>query len=383
MDNYKEMVKNFALKIMPLVMLEKFEIPNMYFKFNNEDDYNYIINILKDYSKENVINGLENIDYSKPIVEISNLKQFLFYMQTLLEQYCKIKKFRYQEKYLWFFKYIWQRMTPDDFKNPENFLKKNILMLSNNIFNEYYEEKYVNRISLFNEYFIKSKNRLSKSFDEEPKEMIFFLTNIKHQNIYFPTVRYGIYEENNKLICEIGSIQDINKLNINVMNYELYKKIDRLKYKLNKNVPDHLIENVEPKKLISLLLFISLIKERDINIIKIPSMYVLDYEFHEKNNILLKELFDTKNGYENVFIEENKKELYNLSNVIDKQYIISANKTTNFIKLFERLIYHIPSIKIIEYPMELSSYMVLDIENINNINNKYIEEILIKKKIQK
>ena len=52
-------------------------------------------------------------------------------------------------------------MTPDDFKNPENFLLKNIEMLENKTFNNYY--KFDGKmISLNDTYDINFKNRIKR-----------------------------------------------------------------------------------------------------------------------------------------------------------------------------------------------------------------------------
>ena len=45
---------------------------------------------------------------------------------------------------------------------------------------------------------------------------------------------------------------------------------------------------------------------------------------------------------------------------------ISKTKTTDFIRLFDRLVYHFPNIDITNYPNELSSFMNLKINSLDN-----------------
>ena len=100
-------------------------------------------------------------------------------------------------------------------------------------------------------------------------------------------------------------------------------------------------------------------------------MYVLDYDYHriwEQNDI---NIFKSKwsNYLINLYPDDYEKELEEFNKKINKVDLISKNKTTDFIKLFERLMYHFPDIEILEYPNELSSYMKLDISNCKSIDN--------------
>ena len=361
------------------------ELANISFDFKVEEARAYLKKKILDNIKTNItkkdkiFKSIDNIDYSKPVMEIKDYKKFFYLIHQYIMDLTILNDNQAIDEEIidYFFKYVWIKMTPDDFKEPEKFLLKNVYMLKNNILDDYKTEQELKNIEFFNKYCLTAQCGPCETFDEGVKTML-FKVSIKYHEIVLPFVRYGIYEENEKNICEIGSIQDKGKILDKDFENVLTKEINRLKYKLNSNVDDELIKDIEPKKLISLLLFIRLLKDNNINIIRIPSMYVLDYDYHEKASNREKMYFDNKWNKELIELcPETYENMYKLHlKKIDKQDSISKSKTTDFIKLFERLIYHLNDVDIISYPMDTSSYFEFKINSYDNINGENIKKIL-------
>ena len=386
MDNNK-IIKSFIEEYLYDLLYDKYELANMSFNFKEEEAKKTINSILIDninngrkFNRMNEIyKAINSNDFPNPVLEVSDYKSFFASMEKFkklliseYENYTSDYNYSFVDQ---IYKYIWLRMTPDDFKFPEQFLMKQIDILKDNTFSEFNKKNSAYNFNLIENSELLIMNTLANQYDESVKEMIF---NIIHDyNKYtLPIIRYGVYEKNNKKICEIGSIQ--NKEYMDSTNKELYNRLNRLKYKLNKNVPNELMDNVEPLKLMSLLIFIKLLIGNNIHTISIPSFFVLDYDYHQKRNEIIESIFNTKfsENFKNNNLEQYNIELKEYLKRVNKQNIISANKTTNFIHLFERLLYHLEDAKIIEYPNEVSSYMKIEIPSLNNVNGKYIKKLL-------
>ena len=359
-------------------MFDEYEFPNISFNFKEteakEEIFKLIMNELKLNCEsiklsdaDRIIKEINEPNYSKPVVEISDYKSFFTNLGKVLEQ--NVDLFNKQA----LLKFIWLRMTPDDFKHPEDFLKKCNEMKNDRTFTKYDNETIIEN-EFFKDYSLTVKNSNSQYFNESMKEMMFYLYN---ENSYYrlPVVRYGIYKRNNEKICEIGSVQHINENYKYSEMAQLEKKIERLKYKINKEVPSEYLEDIEPKNLISLLIFIKLLEKEEVTKISIPTMYPLDYEFHEKRLKRLRYFLENRWGSKNMDKYQYEEELLALSRN-DRVDEISASKTTNFIKLFERLNYHLVDSTITNYPGEVSNYLEMKIDNLDNINGENIKKLL-------
>ena len=182
-------------------------------------------------------------------------------------------------------------------------------------FQKYDEETYLGKLESLNNHIVCIKNGIARTWDENFRQMEITiydkqyydnkeLWNRPHYTL--PVIRYGIYEKENRKICSIGSIQDKNN---NMIEDSLRKKIDRQKYKINKGISEEYTYKVEPKNIIALSIFINLLHIEGITDIEVPSMYVLDYEYHTKRNkYLLKEF--KQEWTKEVLWERQKRERY-------------------------------------------------------------------------
>lgn len=387
-------------------LLSSDELPNFKFDFREKEAIEFIENIMKEYTNsfkdddykekiqarhENLLKKIKqktNENDETPIMIIKDYKNFFEYLRQAYERHMELffqrldeSGFpRYEKDNL--FEQIWLRATPNDFNNPEEFLKKQAEMIKDTTFKKYDEETYLGKLECLNNHIICIKNGIARTWDENFREMQITIYDKEHYNnkelwnrphYTLPLIRYGIYERGNKKICSIGSIQDKNNYK---EDYEeeknLRKRIDREKYKVNKDIAEEDTLKVEPKNVIALSIFINLLHREGINDIEVPSMYVLDYEYHRKRNKYLLKEFKQKWPKERRKKESltYEKEYKKFLKIFRKQDLISEIKTERLLLTARRLLKHYPKANITAYPEEVDNYMHMQIPIV-----KYATEI--------
>lgn len=265
-------------------------------------------------------------------------------------------------------------------------------MIKDNTFEKYDEETYLGKLKVLDDNIICIKNGIARTWDENLREIEIKIYDKRYYNnkelfnrphYTLPAIRYGIYEKSGKKVCYIGSVQNKGKSLADKEiegKQDINKKIERKKYKVNEGVPEENKDKVEPKNILALSLFIDILSKEGITNIEIPSIYVLDYEYHEKRSKKLLE--DLKKEW----TEDRKKrsplqykeEEHYLKHNYNKQDLISEIKTERMIKNFERILYHYPNGKIVSYPGELDSFLHLNIPVIkskDDINGEILKDI--------
>lgn len=373
-ENLDTIIKFFIDNCFYDLLYDENEMTNISFDFKEKEARAAINKIIienievKINEKDKIFKAINNVDYNKPVVEINDYKLFFYsinkYVCTLYNTYmnnCYKDENRVLFTFQLILKYIWLRMTPEDFKNPENFFIKNIEMVENNTFDEYYNNDGI-LLKLDDKYHVGVRNRFASTFDEENKEIELYIKSNDNEKDYLPVIRYGIYKKDGKTICEIGSIQTKNHIDDTKLEV-----VNDYRRELNRKVPGELKQNVEPRKVLALILFIKLLQDNNIDEISIPSMYVLDYDFHYIMERIDDDVFNIHwtDYLINLYRDEYEIELHKHLNAVNKVDIICNNKSTDYIKLFERLLYHLPDIKIIEYPGEVSNYMRISLPKYN------------------
>lgn len=401
---FENVTKKFITETMYDILFEE-EFPNFKFDFRQEEAIDFIKKVLQAYADEydfykekaqkiyDTIKGKNDNNETKPVMVINDYKQFFELFREYYEQDIELYFKRigrtgfpvYEQENC--FKQIWLRATPDDFNNPENFLRKQLQMLKDKTFEKYDRETYLGKLEFLDDNIICIKNGIARTWDENLRQMEITIYDKQyyHNTELFirphytlPVIRYGIYEKDGKKICYIGSIQ--NKLKsladkeIDAKQY-INRQVERRKYKVNDGVPEESKEKVEPKNILALSVFIDLLNKEGITDIEVPCMYVLDYEYHEKRSKNILKDFNKK------WTEEKKKrspmiykeEEYYLEHNYEKQDLISEIKSERMIKNFERILYHYPNGKITSYPGELDSFLHLNIPVIKNKDDINVE----------
>lgn len=378
-------------------------------KFNNKylSDYGEILK--KRYNKllNRIKKGCVN-NAKKPVMIVRDYKSFFSLLTDgygqIVENY--FKECECLDKTTWgnyitipayvlsnYCQYIWQRMKPEDFNDPEKFLEKQNQMLKDNVLARYDRETCLGSIQSLDANILCVKNIFGESCDECNKQLEITIYDKKYYDeedsfnkpkCVLPLIRYGVYEKDGKKICYIGSIQRrIENLKDEEYSKQtnINKTINRKKFKVNDEVPIDNIEKVEPMNVLALSIFIDIMNKEGITDFEIPSLYVLDYEFHEKRSKEIGEEFkknwDKKEVQEknmNAYLQalEYKKRNY------QKEDIISEIKTERIIKNFERMLYHYKNGRIISYPGEIDHSFYISIPKIKSkeeLKGKLLREI--------
>lgn len=396
------------------------ELPNFKFDFREKEAIEFIEDIMKKYANSfdkpkdrkeiwerlkktlDKLKQKSNENDETPVMVVNDYKEFFEYLRQAYERHIELYFQRRKDSTgfnRWeknnFFEQIWLRATPQDFNNPEEFLKKQAEMIKDTTFEKYDEETYLGKLECLNNHVVCIKNGIARTWDENFRQMEITIYDKEHYNnkefwnrphYTLPVIRYGIYEKDGKKICSIGSIQHERGSSD---EESLKKRIDREKYKVNKDIPEEDIYKVEPKNLIALSIFINLLHKEGITDIEVPSMYILDYEYHRKRNkYLLKEFkqewtkvdfYDRERMQKREkYPEEYKKAYKEFLKMFRKQDLISEIKTERQLLTARRLLKHYPRANITAYPEEIDNYMHMQIpvvKDASEINGELLKEL--------
>lgn len=401
------------------------ELPNFIFDFREDEAIVFIEKTLQDYRNEfkgesfakkleekhkkilQKIRDKQNDNTIQPVMIVNDYRKFFELLRQFYE--IDIKLYFLRTKMSGFpvyeknncFEQIWLRATPDDFNNPEEFLRKQVDMIRDRTLEKYDKETYLGKLDSLDDNVICIKNGIARTWDENSREVEITIYDKKYYNntelfnrphYALPVIRYGIYEKDRKKVCYIGSIQSKSQSLVDKELYEkqdINKKVNRKKYKVNSGVPEEYKHKVEPKSILALSLFINILNKEGITDFEIPCMYVLDYEYHERRNRKLLEDFNKKWTEERKAREPlmYKEEVYYLEHNYNKQDFISETKTEGMIRKFERVLYHYPNGTVKSYPGEVDSFFHFSIPVVKcekEIKGDFLRELykLIQEKYQ-
>lgn len=302
-----------------------------------------------------------------PILHIKNQEQFF----SLLEEYIKIElnqnrktisfikeKEENQKKIL--MAYLFVNATTNDFENPICLLKRTIYFLEDKTFDKFSKKVLVNleEISCF----LEINNKKQSVLMETPNKMEFSFTN-NDCKYNLPSISYGIENINGEKTCYIYSILNPKK-KTNESEEKFYKKINRKLYKLNDKVQDDYdlenIKDVSMSSIISLNIFLTILKNENIVNIRFVPYLPLRYQSREitsKNNPSLEKELEDRNNF------------------------IQMNATNKFIRTVRRVLYHRNDFEITSYPYEIDDFLhIKSIQIEEKINNSLLEEVTKKSK---
>ena len=340
---FKEIVELFANTTIYELKYER-ETSNLNFKFKEDGFmlFQYVMKnpfVMKDAWTPNIrkedITFIKNHnnDINVPTVSINDSVSFFEYLteisnglNKLYREYNECRNAR--ELSIKMLRRIWLRMGIEDFSSVDTFLRKQLEFVKSRKLDVYSECLFTK----FNEYDVSMKTEANRTWDESTRSMIFRIHNLD-SSYELPHIMYDIDENN---VCYIYAIQNGKRV-------EKDKKIERKLYKLNDGIKD---TNIHPNKVFSIILFIKLLREKGIKKIRIPSMQVLSYRYHELLSKKAKD--DLESRYEKIqmfpddryckkfYLEA--KEWYD--RVSDKEDLISYLKTEELINLMYRILEH-------------------------------------------
>lgn len=273
---FREVVELFLNTSIHEIKSER-ETPNINFKFG-EDGYILFESLVETpYIKEDfwtpdaTESDIEFVrthnDDDVPTIYVNDSIKFFGYIKEIVESFIELNLERGimsnpRNYIMHFFRRIWLRMGIEDIGNVEQFLEKQLQFIRNRLL----DTPNSVMVDSIGDCEVSMHTEINETWDESTRSMIFTMN--KGENKYeLPRILYDIDDQGT---CYIYAVQSSKQEND--------KKLERSLYKLNKGIEN---PNVHPSKVYALLLFIKELKKKNITRIKIPSMQVLSYRYHE------------------------------------------------------------------------------------------------------
>lgn len=280
-----------------------------------------------------------------------------------------------RNKIKWLMAYLFVNASLSDFLDPNEYIRREISFLEDDTFNfldkgiELDMEKFLNSKLII-------KKEISPTTMETPNKIVLSLVkkiNDEEVEYSLPSIYYGIDND----ICYIYSILSPKpKKNISELETKYDKKINRLLYKLNSGIeetkeyfdykegisdyyPEGNITDVTHSFVLSLSIFLGLLKSKNINKVKVVPYLPVRYA---SRYITAKEKQDKEKQLE----------------LLERNNEIQTNITNKFIRTFLRLSSQDKSISIESYPYEVDDYLTIKLNKQNNISNELLSDVKIK-----
>lgn len=184
-----------------------------------------------------------------------------------------------------------------DFNNIENYLDIRTKML-----NEKLPDNLID-YGQYNDFRIKGQIEKNRSNLEGPYKIVFHIFNEKNQFFELPTITFGIVGSD----CYIYAVQNKSK----IIPSDFSKMVDKYFRKINKGVPQDIIEsNISPNALVSLTLFLSLLKKNHITKIISPAYLPIRYQSSKISKLHMAK--DKQAIYE--AMEKHNRDQFNITN---------------------------------------------------------------------
>ena len=255
---------------------------------------------------------------------IRNEEEFFKYLEFYLEKEMKIgrKNINFlnntkknQMKSL--ISYLFVNASTIDFVNPIDYLKRRIEFLDNDTFKQrsYINLKDTFMVSDAQQLCLKIDNILQDVRMETPYRLDFSVIDMSdgsNKLFRLPSISYGICRENDEEYCYIYGIQNHKQELVREEEKLFGKKISRLLYQINKGNIDEDVKDVTVSSVLSLTIFLDLLKRKNIEHVKgilyLPVRYLSremsadNSELDEKKDMLLKRNDKIQNNVTNKFL---------------------------------------------------------------------------------
>ena len=305
------------------------------------------------------------------------------YLKLELKKNRKTPKFykdANRNKIKWLMAYLFVNASSSDFYNPEEYIRREISFLEDNTFNFLDKGIEIDLDKILNSK-LRIKHETSPTAMETPNKItLSLIKNIKSEEVEYnlPSIYYGI----DKDTCYIYSILSPKpKKDISPEETKYDKKINRILYKLNSGIkesqeyfdykegksnyyPEGNITDVTHSFVLSLSIFLALLKNKNINKVKAVPYLPVRYD---SRYITAKDKKDKKRQLE----------------LLERNNEIQTNATNKFIRTFLRLSSQDKSIFIESYPYEVDDYLTLRLNKQREISNEILNDVkqMIKERI--
>ncbi len=253
---------------------------------------------------------------------------------------------------------LWLNATYDDFDRPIEFIKRYTNFLKDNTFEEFTYGKSISGIQTLHDCELQITEDEQGEFQETPTAINFTVKKGEFEKV-LPRIAFGI-SDNTAYIYGVQGLKRESGESPEI------KKINRSRYAVNnKNTMPEDYQNVylkqEPYAYISLFAFLTMLKQKGITKVALPSFLPIRYENKEKTleqrtSKLISELPD--NGETT---KEKRKIEKDAEQIKNDQQRIQYNITNKFLAYITRMECEVHGIEITAVPEDTGGSMWLDI----------------------
>lgn len=251
---------------------------------------------------------------------------------------------------------LWSNATSDDFKNPNQYLRKRIEFLKN-YYETYHQLGYCESLKGN----IELKVTKDSIMNETPTQLEISLINDLGEKYIFPQIKFGIYNEE----AFIYAVQ-----NRKSENNAYTKQINRILYKIGEGF-DSKVDNFETYEegnlkdvtssfVVALNICLFYLNSLGIENISVPAVLIERWNAKSMALKLKAKIFN----YSQEKINEE----------INNQEKIWTNLNEKFIRSFRRLEHHHESLNITSEPFLVDSFLHIHINNYISCNNELLRE---------
>lgn len=269
---------------------------------------------------------------------------------------------------------IWLNATPEDFENPIQFLKRYTNFLKDKTFNEFWNEKQIQKLQTMSNSNLTILKSNQHEFQETPTAIRFKVQkgNIEKE---LPRIAYGISNG----IAYIYGIQAPER-DEHIEHSPEVKKINRSRYKLNlmDNIPADYHETylkLEPYAYLSLFTFLSMLKQAGISKVFMQSYLP---ERVVSKELLIEEMISRELNDQNPR-QGRKEQIRELHAKQGDFRRIQYNITNKFLQYMTRMECDVQGIRIIATTEQTNGSLIIDISKMNvndcNYNNVIFYEV--------
>lgn len=265
-----------------------------------------------------------------------------------------------RNKKKWIMMYLFSYATTEDFQNPLAYIKKRIEFLTDNTFDYLKEKKRVPLTDKVQNLSIELGQEECPVSMETPNRINISIVE-EQTKCPLPSIYYAIREENHEKVCTIYSLIKPKNTLYTKDSEELYKRVNRLLFKINDDITsreDYVredeanIKDVSMSFILSLNIFLSLLQSQGINKVKVVSYLPVTYSAREL-----------------VASETGKRSLH------ERNQSIQENVTNKFIRSFRRVAAQNDSVQIESYPYEVDEFLTLSLKpREKELDNMLLEE---------
>ncbi len=275
---------------------------------------------------------------------------------------------------------LWLNATTDDFENPIQFINRYTNFLKDKTFEEFLEQRKINKVQTLKNCSICIQKAEQEEFQETPTAIRFFAEkNGTVKNL--PRIAYGISDKTAYIYGIQGYKEEEGERTPEI------KQVNRSRYAVNKKekIPvdyQNVFLKQEPYAYISLFMFLSMLKQKGINKVVMPSFLPSRYanKSGTMEEIRKKQEKNIKPG--NDEIKQRKQVQKEYEQRATNLQRIQYNVTNKFLGYASRMECDVPGVTITAVPDETNGSLVMDISQMSPSQESNIIFYELYKKIE-